>query len=56
MHSGTAPDERGDHEPEVRPTEEAIERHLLAALDDAEAPGTRFHLRQALQLLEALES
>jgi len=38
----------------VTMTSEALESQLAMALDAAETPQTRFHLRQALQLVEAL--
>ncbi|AXG05713.1 hypothetical protein DU500_04260 [Haloplanus rubicundus] len=41
--------------PTVASTAEAIDRQLTAALDAAESSETRFHLRQALQLVEALD-
>jgi len=44
-----------DGRPTVASTTEAIERQLTDALDAAESAETRFHLRQALQLVEALD-
>lgn len=61
MHSGSQSD-RGGNEgvetgtgPTIASTSEAIERQLTDALDGAESPQTRFHLRQALQLVKALD-
>jgi hypothetical protein len=46
----------GGHETSaLRTTDEAIERQLRAALDVADEEETRFHLRQALQLVAALD-
>jgi hypothetical protein len=47
--------ERGDAEPTVASASEAMERQLTAALDASASTRTRFHLRQALQLVEALD-
>jgi hypothetical protein len=56
MSSGSASDRRVTGEVEIAPSaNETVERQLRAALDAAEDPETRFHLRQALQLVEALE-
>ncbi|WP_251329136.1 hypothetical protein [Haloplanus pelagicus] len=56
MSSEPASDRKGNGETGITPSAgETIERHLHAALDDAENPETRFHLRQALQLVEALD-
>ena len=41
--------------PTTASTTEAIERQLMDALDAAESAETRFHLRQALQLIKALD-
>lgn len=41
--------------PTIASTSEAIERQLTDALDAAESTQTRFHLRQALQLVKALD-
>jgi len=41
--------------PTVASTGEAIERQLTDALDAAESPQTKFHIRQALQLAKALD-
>jgi len=41
--------------PTVASTTEAMERQLTDALDAAESAETRFHLRQALQLVKALD-
>jgi len=41
--------------PDLTTTGEALERQLTRALDAADTEQTRFHLRQALQLLKALD-
>jgi len=41
--------------PNVATTSEALERQLTEALAADDASQTRFHIRQALQLVEALE-
>ena len=61
MSSGSKSDRRGnrgsdtDAGPTVASTSEAIERQLTDALDASESAETRFHLRQALQLVKALD-
>ncbi|WP_049934865.1 hypothetical protein [Haloplanus natans] len=58
MSSGSKTDQRGadtDAGPTVASASEAIERQLTEALDASQSPETRFHLRQALQLVKALE-
>jgi hypothetical protein len=55
MRPETTSDERRDHRVDVGPADEAIEHQLTAALEAAEGRETRFHLRQGLQLLEALK-
>ena len=61
MHSGSQSDRGGSHgvetdtSPTIASTSEAIERQLTDALDTTESPQTRFHLRQALQLVKALD-
>lgn len=61
MSSGSKADQRGnrgadtDSGPTVASASEAIERQLTDALDASESPETRFHLRQALQLVKALD-
>jgi len=61
MRSGSRSDRGGsqgaetDAGPTIASTSEAIERQLSDALDIAESSQTRFHLRQALQLVEALD-
>lgn len=61
MSSDSKSDQRGNRGAETgaRPTvasaSEAIERQLTAALDASDPAQTRFHLRQALQLAEALD-
>ena len=54
MSSGSTSDVRGD-DPDYRPTTEAIETQLHAALDGTETRETRYHLRQALQLVEGFD-
>jgi hypothetical protein len=44
-----------DTAPSVAMTTEALESQLTMALDAADTPQARFHLRQALQLVEALD-
>jgi hypothetical protein len=55
MSSGSTPDraESGSG-PTIDSASQTIERQLEDALDAAESQRTRFHLRQALQLVEAL--
>ncbi|WP_157969494.1 hypothetical protein [Haloplanus rubicundus] len=61
MRSGPRSDRGGnrgvdtDASPTIASTSEAIERQLTAALDAAESSQTQFHLRQALQLVKALD-
>ena len=61
MHSGSQSDRGGsggvdtDIRPTVASATEAIERQLTDALDAAESPQTKFHIRQALQLAKALD-
>ncbi|WP_251341681.1 hypothetical protein [Haloplanus halophilus] len=55
MSSGSTTERGGEGTTEtMQSTDEALERQLRAALDAAEGEETRFHLRQALQLVEAL--
>ncbi|AZH24219.1 hypothetical protein [Haloplanus aerogenes] len=44
-----------DTVPNLATTSEALERQLTVALDTADTEQTRFHLRQALQLVKALD-
>jgi hypothetical protein len=61
MRSGSRSDRGGnravdtDVGPTVASTSEALERQLTDALDAAESSETEFHLRQALQLVKALD-
>jgi hypothetical protein len=61
MRSGSRSDRGGDRDadrdavPTIASTSEAMERQLGDALDAAESPQTRFHLRQALQLVKAFD-
>jgi hypothetical protein len=56
MSSESAADGRGDRGAETTPTPaEALDRQLRSALEAAEEEETRFHLRQALQLVKALD-
>lgn len=61
MSSGSRSDRSGndgvdtDISPTTASTAEAIERQLTDALDGAESTKTQFHLRQALQLVRALD-
>jgi ribosome-binding factor A len=55
MRSDTTVDDARDHEGDARRASRVIERELAAALDAATEPEVRFHLRQGLQLLEAME-
>jgi len=61
MRSGSRSDQGGsrgietDAGPTVASTSEALDRQLRDALDAAESTQTRFHLRQALQLVKALD-
>jgi hypothetical protein len=54
MHSESTADTR-DGKPECSTPADAIETQLTAALDGAEDRKTRYHLRQALQLVEGLD-
>lgn len=45
----------GAETPDIATTSEALERQLMRALDAADTERTRFHLRQALQLVQALD-
>jgi hypothetical protein len=51
---GTMSDD-GRTDGEERPTDDPLEHHLQSALDQAESHDTRYHLRQALQLVETLD-
>jgi len=44
-----------DSVPTTATPSDAIERQLTEALDATESPQVRFHLRQALQLVECLD-
>jgi hypothetical protein len=61
MRSGSPSDREGsktvdtDIRPTVASTSEAIERQLTDAVDAAESSKAKFHLRQALQLVKALD-
>lgn len=60
MSSGSQSDRGGDRDietdaPTVASAGEAMERQLEDALAAAETDETRFHLRQALQLLKAFD-
>jgi|GEM_PF-3089969 len=60
MRSESRPDRRGDGAerdavPSTATTSEALERQLRDALDEADRPQAHFHLRQALQLVKALD-
>lgn len=50
-HRSTTDDRRIDPDS----ADEAVDRHLTAALDATDRPEVRYHLRQGLQLLKALE-
>jgi hypothetical protein len=56
MGSRPQAEQGGNGSVESEPTAtDAIERQLQDALDSADATQTRYHLRQALQLVHALE-
>lgn len=54
MSSGSTSDALGD-DPDSRSTADTIEAQLAAALDQADGRETRYHLRQALQLVEGFD-
>jgi hypothetical protein len=61
MGTGSRSDQGGhrgverDVGPTTKSTAEAIDRQLTAALNAAKSSETRFHLRQALQLVKAFD-
>jgi len=57
MHTGPKADQglESDAAPTTASTVEALERQLGEALDGTDTQEVRFHLRQALQLVEALD-
>jgi hypothetical protein len=55
MNSRSTTQKRTDGDGDGAATNATVERELRAALEAADSHETRFHLRQALQLVEAYE-